>query len=358
MSNDLVVWDDKKLQEIKKLYAPNLTNDEFQIFAGIGKMTGLNPFLREIWAVKYGNAPASIFIGRDGYRKAAQASPLYDWHSVEDVRENDIFHIKNGEIIHEINMKDRWKLVGSYALAQRKGASRPNYVRVDLSEYNTGKSVWASKPSTMIKKVAEAQVLRMTFQDLFAGTYDEAEEWEQKDEAKKQKEPPRKVIDMTPEDEITDEVEKDIEDAYIAFSDRISKSTSSDELKDIWEEIKIQKNFLGKDFLSDLTDRIKSAKKSLDAIPETPVEEPEYLEEEAENMIDSDNVDDEEIVDIPTVKMQIIFIEKIQATTTREELNQVVLEIDTALAEKKITLEQYGIINSHKWIRMNKFPKA
>ena len=46
--------------------------------------------------------------------------------------------------------------------------------------------------------------------------------------------------------------------------------------------------------------------------------------------------------------MQTIFIENIRATTTPEELEQVVNEIDHALSERKITLEQYGIINSHK----------
>ena len=51
----------------------------------------------------------------------------------------------------------------------------------------------------MIKKVAEAQVLRMTFQDLFAGTYDESEEWETKED-KKEKTAPRKVIDVTPDE--------------------------------------------------------------------------------------------------------------------------------------------------------------
>jgi hypothetical protein len=52
------------------------------------------------------------------------------------------------------------------------------YVFVELSEYSTGKSLWNSqtgKPATMIKKVAEAQALRMAFQDLLGGTYGEEE---------------------------------------------------------------------------------------------------------------------------------------------------------------------------------------
>lgn len=49
-----------------------------------------------------------------------------------------------------------------------------------LTEYATGKSLWVTKPETMIKKVAEAQVLRMTFVEEFNGTYDESEEWDDK----------------------------------------------------------------------------------------------------------------------------------------------------------------------------------
>ncbi len=37
--------------------------------------------------------------------------------------------------------------------------------------------VWVGKPATMIKKVAEAQGLRASFQELFAGTYEESENW-------------------------------------------------------------------------------------------------------------------------------------------------------------------------------------
>jgi len=173
------LWTEKtKLEEIKKLYAPTLTNTEFAIFSEIGKITKLSPYLREIWAVKYGSGPASIFIGRDGYRKVAQEYPEYDWHFSAVVYVNDKFLPNNGEPIHEFSMKeDRGIIYGAFALCKRKNSSKPNYVFVRFNEYNTGKSVWKDKPETMIAKVAEAQVLRATFQGLFAGTYDESEEW-------------------------------------------------------------------------------------------------------------------------------------------------------------------------------------
>lgn len=176
----LSLWDDQqKIEEIRKLFAPKLTELEFQFFVGIGKATRLNPFLREIWSVKYQeNAPAQVIIGRDGYRKTAQAHSEYDFHQSDAVYENDKFQVNNGDIHHSYNLTNRGQLIGAYCIAKRHKSSRPMYVIVDYKEYSTGKSLWnyqTGKPATMIKKVAESQCLRACFQDLFGGTYSEEE---------------------------------------------------------------------------------------------------------------------------------------------------------------------------------------
>ena len=174
------IWQEQsKLAEIKKIYGKDLTDSEFAILVQIGQATHLNPFLREIWAVKYGTNPAQIFIGRDGYRKAAQGNPDYDYHLVDAVYQNDDFKIEDGEVRHTYSVKQRGTLVGAYCVVKRKSSSKTMFNFVDLKEYTTGKSLWVTKPATMIKKVAEAQGLRMAFQQLFAGTYDESEEWQE-----------------------------------------------------------------------------------------------------------------------------------------------------------------------------------
>jgi phage recombination protein Bet len=174
------MWEDnKKLEEIRKLFAPKLTEMEFQFFVGLGKASGLNPFTREIWCVKYDEkAPAQVFIGRDGYRKAAQAHSEYDYHQSDAVYENDKFEVINGEVKHSYSLTNRGQLIGAYCIAKRHKSSRPLYVFAELKEYSTGKSLWNSqsgKPATMIKKVAESQCLRACFQDLLGGTYGEEE---------------------------------------------------------------------------------------------------------------------------------------------------------------------------------------
>lgn len=180
VSQSMVMWEDnKKLEEIRKLFAPKLTDMEFQFFVGLGKASGLNPFTREIWCVKYqDNAPAQVFIGRDGYRKAAQAHSEYDYHQCDAVYENDKFEVINGDVKHSYSLTNRGQLIGAYCIAKRHKSSRPIYVFAELKEYSTGKSLWnaqTGKPATMIKKVAESQCLRACFQDLLGGTYGEEE---------------------------------------------------------------------------------------------------------------------------------------------------------------------------------------
>jgi len=177
MSKGLMIWEDEKgLVEIKKLFAPKLTDMEFKFFVGLGKATGLNPFTREIWSIKYDEkSPAQVFIGRDGYRKGAQSHSDYDYHQADAVYQNDDFSVVDGQPRHKYNLKDRGKLIGAFCVAKRHKSSRPMYVFVELHEYSTGRSVWRDKPATMVKKVAEAQCLRACFQDLFGGTYAEEE---------------------------------------------------------------------------------------------------------------------------------------------------------------------------------------
>lgn len=177
LNNSLTMWEDsQKINEIRKLFAPKLTESEFQYFVGLGKATGLNPFLKEIWSVKYDErTPAQVFIGRDGYRKAAQSHNEYDYHQSDAVYENDAFDVQDGLVKHSYKLTNRGNLVGAYCIAKRHKSSRPIYVFVELKEYSTGKSVWNGKPATMIKKVAESQCLRACFQDLLGGTYGEEE---------------------------------------------------------------------------------------------------------------------------------------------------------------------------------------
>jgi len=215
------IWEDEKqLEDLRKIFGGKLNEIEWKTFIGVGRATGLNPFTREIWAVKYQlDKPASIFIGRDGYRKAAQSNPLYDYHQVDAVYSGDDFQIINGEIHHSYKLKERGELVGAYCIVQRKGSSKPMYVFVERKEYDKKYENWQKMPATMLKKVAEAQALRMAFQEMFSGTYTEEEQWEQEQQnsnikplrtplVKKEEQTPHQEIE-TPSDAINGEIVED-----------------------------------------------------------------------------------------------------------------------------------------------------
>lgn len=277
----LVDWNNPAMQiQIRQSYGKDLTDAEWNLFLNLGIATGLNPFLREIWAVKYGNQAASVFIGRDGYRRSAQNHPEYEYHFADAVCANDVYKVVSGEVTHEYTLKDRGALVGAYCIVKRKSAGKPAVTFVDLKEYyqgnkdekgaikmdNYGKpkkpTLWDTKPATMIKKVAEAQGLRATFQELFAGTYEESENWQednkstaqdspapaQKPAVRKSKAAPANVIDATvsevPQDESVDAIETPAADPVTTakpFEETFSTKITADQTRrlfDVWAKYK------------------------------------------------------------------------------------------------------------------------
>ena len=65
--------------------------------------------------------------------------------------------------------------IGGWAEVHDKRWGTPVRAEVAMEEYNSHRSLWKSKPLTMIRKVALVQALREAYPDRFAGTYDAAE---------------------------------------------------------------------------------------------------------------------------------------------------------------------------------------
>lgn len=168
------------LTEVKKICADNLSNIEFEAFVQLGLSLDLNPFKKEIWAVKQKpHEAAMVIVGINGYRAVAQRNPLYEYHQADAVHENDQFMVKDGEVYHNYVLKDRGRLVGAYCKVKRKNTPKPTFVYVDFAEYDKKHALWkpaaaGGKPATMIKKVAEAHALRQAFAEL-NGTYTDDE---------------------------------------------------------------------------------------------------------------------------------------------------------------------------------------
>lgn len=73
-----VTFDEAAISLIKAKIAPNATNTEFELMMYMARKYNLDPLLRQIWLVKFGDSPAQIYAGRDGYLEIAHRSGHFD----------------------------------------------------------------------------------------------------------------------------------------------------------------------------------------------------------------------------------------------------------------------------------------
>lgn len=149
-----------------------ITNQEVTMFLSLCKFAKLNPFLREVYLIKYGNSPATMVVGKEVLLKRAMRSPKYEGMQagVIVLTESGNCEEREGTFV-----LDNENLVGGWAKVNVKGYAVPIYTSVSMKEYSTGQSNWKSKPATMIRKVALAQALREAFPEENASLYDASE---------------------------------------------------------------------------------------------------------------------------------------------------------------------------------------
>jgi len=153
-SNNVSEPDEEMMKLLKEMYGKNLTDLEFKTLIYIAKKYDLDPIQHEIWAIKYGNEPAKIMTGRDGFLSLAHKTGQLNGLETLAIK-------KDGSVVP--TCLDPKELAGAVCKVWRKDMQYPFVVAVALHEYNTGKSNWSKMPETMIKKVAESQVLRRAF---------------------------------------------------------------------------------------------------------------------------------------------------------------------------------------------------
>lgn len=153
--------------------AQNVTDQEVMMFLTLCKYQHLNPFLREAYLVKYGNNPATIVTGKDTFTKRAERNEKYKGKAA-----GIIIQKKDGTIEYRdgtLRLPDE-TIVGGWAKIFIKDRE-PEMTTVSFDEYvgrkkdGTINGQWASKPATMIRKVAVVQALREAFPEDFGGLY-------------------------------------------------------------------------------------------------------------------------------------------------------------------------------------------
>lgn len=155
--------------------AQAVTNQEIMMFLSLCRYQHLNPFLREAYLVKYGNSPATMVVGKDTFTKRANKNPNYlgkqagiivrDANGEIEQREGTFYLPSAGESIvggwAKIFVKDREPEMNTVSFDEYAGRKKDGSLN----------SQWATKPATMIRKVAVVQALRECFPEDFGAMY-------------------------------------------------------------------------------------------------------------------------------------------------------------------------------------------
>lgn len=254
-NNNVSILFNQKKKEIRELFAPELSDTQFDYFMQMAIRVNANPFLREIYALKtrYKNKQdqwietLSVFCGRDYYRRVAQEQPTYNGHVSSAVYKNDTLTINNGVVNHVSNLANRGELIGSYCTVYRKDLVVPITVFVNYKEYAKSFGTWLTMGATMIDKVAESQGFRKAYQGLFAGTYDESEQWQNAEVVPNKTENKPKETVKT---ELTDEKVSNIVSKFKEIQTDLDLETTSIEVREnAKKEVTILCNRLKKNHL-------------------------------------------------------------------------------------------------------------
>lgn len=130
----------------------------------------LNPFVGDAYLVGFDakDGPEfNLITGVQALHKRAEINKAYEGlESGITVRHGDELQQRPGSLLLPGET-----LVGGWARCYRSDRKVPYYDEVALSVYNSGRSRWAKDPAGMIKKVAEAAVLRRAFPTQIGGLY-------------------------------------------------------------------------------------------------------------------------------------------------------------------------------------------
>lgn len=159
--------------DVVQYLCPTASVQEVGLFLQLCKSQRLNPWIGEAYLVKYGDNPAQMQVGKEAFTKRAAANPDYEGFEAGVTYTDASGHVRQreGSAVYPTVGE---RLVGGWCRVFVKG-KKPYFDEVSLQEYNTGKSLWKSKPATMIRKVALVHCLREAFPDDFAGLYSEEE---------------------------------------------------------------------------------------------------------------------------------------------------------------------------------------
>ena len=161
MTSNLTLWTPEQTQLISSTIAPGCSNDELRLFAYACQRTGLDPFSKQIYAIKRGGK-MTIQAGIDGLRSIAERTGQLDGSETfwcgEDGQWQDVWLAKTPP-------------AAAKTIIYRRGASHPFVGVARFADYNAGQGLWSKMPAAMIAKCSEALALRKAFPADLSGVY-------------------------------------------------------------------------------------------------------------------------------------------------------------------------------------------
>jgi phage recombination protein Bet len=160
-SSSLALWTPEQAQLISTTIAPGCSNDELRLFAYACQRTGLDPFSKQIYAIKRGGK-LTIQVSIDGLRSIAERTGQLDGSMSYWCGDDGVW-------------TDVWLSSKPPAAAKtvihRKGCAHSFSATARFADFNAGQGLWAKMPSVMIAKCSEAQALRRAFPADLSGVY-------------------------------------------------------------------------------------------------------------------------------------------------------------------------------------------
>ena len=166
-----VGMDREQLELLKRTICEEATDDEYLMFVGICKRSGLDPFAKQIYFRKYrkkdGGSRVTVITGIDGYRLIAQRTGEYEGQTQPEWCGSDGV------------WKTIWLEKTPPAAARvgvwRKNFREPTYAIAKWSEYYPSQPnerfIWDKMPANQLAKCAEALSLRKAFPSELSGMY-------------------------------------------------------------------------------------------------------------------------------------------------------------------------------------------
>jgi phage recombination protein Bet len=170
----------KQIDILKNSICKGVTNEEFEVFLMACAKTQLDPFMKQIYAVKrkskrpdgsWGES-MTIQTGIDGYRLIAERTGHYAPGPEPTYTYDDNGFLLSASAYIKKQTKDgTWHTVSASAYIDEYCQS--------FVDKNTGEKkatgLWATMPRTMLAKCAESQALRKAFPSEMSGVYTKEE---------------------------------------------------------------------------------------------------------------------------------------------------------------------------------------